>query len=609
VKIRQPPQPHSAPNFDFSTLYANAFQAELCGPKDTAAAISIGAAAVMSSPFFAGAIPALLPFGAAMAGSTRLTSRILDPWRKHFALKSSLGIKSSDSPAEAFSESGLMTGYTTDGGKPVFIPDDGLFRHALIEGMSGVGKTVAGSLMMLQQIQRGGGVLFEDGKLDQDNILSIYQFCVLCGRQNDFYVLNPGNPELSNTYSPIYDGDPDEISARLLGLIPSTESNAGADFYKQAANQGLVTLIAACQRAGYAFNFYDLSVLLNNAKALEDLLSKLTRAHPNSDEARNFRLFLDQYRVPANDTRNPLAGQVDLKKLKDTFGGIGGRLFTFGTGKFGAVMNSYNPDVRLYEAIKTNKIIYAALPTMGKGIAASNFGKMLLGDFRTAVSWLQANKADRPKIPYMAFFDEAGSYVYEEWALLFEQARSAGIFLLPAFQTESNLKAISDDFSERVIGNTTTKIYFRVGSQASAESAADVIGKVMATARSVTKTDGASESTPNLRATPNATTGDSKGISVAEREEERHIVTPDQLKQLDMGECVMIYGGKNIYNLRVPRVTITSEMVKKIGPIKLNKPRIRRKVNGLNYGDQKVLNRFLSTTKGKRDELEEELEA
>ena len=78
-----------------------------------------------------------------------------------------------------------------------------------------------------------------------------------------------------------------------------------------------------------------------------------------------------KYRVPNKDG----VSSIDMKRLKETFGGIGGRLFTFGTGKFGQVMNTYSPDVNLFEAVKQKKIIYVMLPTMGKDNAATNFGE------------------------------------------------------------------------------------------------------------------------------------------------------------------------------------------------------------------------------------------
>ncbi|MFX6803998.1 hypothetical protein ABTH20_21305, partial [Acinetobacter baumannii] len=69
-----------------------------------------------------------------------------------------------------------------------------------------------------------------------------------------------------------------------------------------------------------------------------------------------------------------LENMVDIKRMRETFGGIGGRMYMFGTGSFGKVLNTYTPEIDLFEAIKSNKIIYVALPTMGKNEAASNFG-------------------------------------------------------------------------------------------------------------------------------------------------------------------------------------------------------------------------------------------
>ena len=63
----------------------------------------------------------------------------------------------------------LLLGYAGDTGDPIWIDNEDAMRHLYIRGQSGVGKTVAASLMMFQQIQRGGGLLFMDGKIDADN--------------------------------------------------------------------------------------------------------------------------------------------------------------------------------------------------------------------------------------------------------------------------------------------------------------------------------------------------------------------------------------------------------------------------------------------------------
>jgi hypothetical protein len=483
----------------------------------------------------------------------------------------------------------LLLGYTIDTGEPIWASNDDLMRHFYIRGQSGVGKTVGASLMMFQQIQRGGGVLFMDGKIDADNLDMLYQMASWCGREHDLEVINAGDPKMSNTYNPILFGDPDEVAARIIGLIPSTESNAGADHYKQSGNQGITTLVGALQAAKVAYNFIDLTILLMSPKALNYLESIVP---PHLPEARALSIFLDQYRTGKD-------GAIDMKKLKDIFGGLGGRLFTFGTGTFGQVMNTYNPDVQIYRSIRNNKITYIALPTMGKDVAANNFGKMAVGDFRTAVSWIQSLPvSQRPWPPYMGFFDEAGSYVSATWSRLFEQARSAHIMLMPAVQTDANFAAISDELSEMIEGNTWIKAYYKLGSQGTAESAAEFIGKIKRVTRSLSVSDSVSETSPLINASPAQSSGDSSGFSYSEREEEEYRVSPDDLKALGKGEAVILYGGDRVYPVKIPRITFSKEFRERVGKAVINRPRPSFRPSppyqrGIGLFEQ--IDRFLST--------------
>jgi len=187
----------------------------------------------------------------------------------------------------------------------------------------------------------------------------------------------------------------------------------------------------------------------------------------------NFRLFLDKYK-----STSAKGIDIDVNKLRDIFGGIAGRMYDFGTGTFGEVMNTYTPEANIFEAVKANKIVYVMLPTMGKNEQAQNFGKMVVGDLRTAVSWVQAMpESERPHPPYMVFADEAGSYVGQSWPRMFEQARSARIWLMPATQTRANFEAISKELEQMITGNTWTKVFFKMGTYETAEAAANIIGK------------------------------------------------------------------------------------------------------------------------------------
>ena len=337
----------------------------------------------------------------------------------------------------------------------------------------------------------------------------------------------------------------------------------GADYFKQAANQGLLILVAALNKAGLAYNAVDLGILLMNQKALAYLENRV----PPSNEKTNLSLFLDQYRATNKDG----VSSIDMKRLKETFGGIGGRLFTFGTGKFGQVMNTYSPDVNLFEAVKQKKIIYVMLPTMGKDNAATNFGKIFMGDLRTTISWLQAMPdEEKPWPPCMAFCDEAGSYVNDSWNRIFEQSRSANVFLIPAVQTVANLDAISPELREMVLGNTWTKVFFKIGTMESAETAAEIIGKEMRVQDSISASGGKGRSGSDASAGPSGSASKNANSGVGERAVEEYNVSPYDLTALDKGEAIVSYAGNKVYHIRVPRLEMSEAALEMIGPVKLN---------------------------------------
>ena len=560
------------------------YRLRMGGTWDTIPLIGIAGAGIACSPFFTQAqiIPiealSLASYTMAAAGSATLTRRI----RKTLGFKlfdSKVSINSDD-PSDALQKpskgsdykpqpkngwNGMLMGYCVDTGKPLIIEWELWMRHCFIIGQSGVGKTVMGNWLMFQQITQGGGLLWIDGKLDIDNLNALNTMCAWAGRRGDLYVINPGDPSCSNTYNPILFGDADEVSARCLSLVPSSEGNPGTDYYRSAADQGIKTLVAAIQKTGLAYNFMDLSIMLQNEKALAYLESLVPKG---TSEAKQLSLFLEQFKVVDQKTH---VSRIDLKKLKDTFGGMGGKLHSFGSGNFGEITSSYTPDVNLFDAIKGNKIVYVALPTMGKAEASSAFGKMIVGDFRTAISWVQAlKKEDRPWPPYLGFFDEAGSYISDSWNRIFEQSRSAHIAMCPAVQTIANLDAVSEELREMVIGNMWTKAFFKIGTDATAELSSELIGTEMASAISLASTGGAGV---QAAAGTGSKTGVAQSISTGytEREEEVQRVSAQAFKELSIGETIVNFGGDMVFQLKVPRLTFTKTFLDAVGPFELNK--------------------------------------
>lgn len=535
------------------------------GFADNLALSAISAAAFAAHPaVLSGAAGGLIGTALAAAGGAWAAHRIANSGYRPVFDSSSVKINS-DEPPKASPGEGIMLGYTVDTGEPLVVPWDDWMRHCLVVGQSGVGKTVLGEWVLLQQIISGGGLLWIDGKLDPDNLYRLDAMCAWAGRRADLLVINAGDPSLTNSYNPILYGDADEVSSRVLSLIPSSENNPGTDYYRQAANQGVTTLVSAIQRTGLAYNFMDLSILLQNQRALS-MLENLVPAGP---ESKALKLFLDQFKQTNRDGIT----SIDMKRLKETFGGIGGRLHMFGSGNFGRITSTYSPDVNIYEAIRQNKIIYVMLPTMGKKEAASNFGKMMMGDLRSGIAKVQAlPKNERPWPPFLNFADEFGSYVTQAADRPFEQGRSAHVVMMPAFQTMANLDAVSEELREMVIGNTWTKVFFKVGTDDTAKKIVELIGNERRVALTLSISGGVSVRHDASRSTPKDASG-THSFGLTERTEEVEKVSADMLKKLGKGEAIVTYGGSKVYHIKIPAVSFDKAFLDEIGEFSINKRR------------------------------------
>ena len=377
-------------------------------------AAPVGAAVAASHPYFAGNPLALAALAGASYGGYRYFEK--EAARRLYKVKDDTNddfiLRSDAVPDSSFGAQGIRLGFTKDKNLPLDLPNAFASRHLAIIGQSGVGKTVLGQNVLWQQTARGGGWLFIDAKLDKDVRDQLAYMARVFGREDEFYVMNVSDPDNSNTYNPLLNGDPDSISSRLLNLLPNSENNPGSDFYKQTANYALTVLISALQSAKKRYTFMDLAIMLQSAAAI----NKIESLVPYDSEAfMVLQVFLDQFKK-----KDKTGIQVDVNKIKDLLGGMSGRIAQFGQNKFGKVFNTTTPEIDLTDIVKNNKMCYVMLPTMDKDVAALNLGKMVLSDFRTTVARMQElPQAERPNPPFICFADEMGSYVMPGISRLF----------------------------------------------------------------------------------------------------------------------------------------------------------------------------------------------
>lgn len=437
---------------------------------------------------------------------------------------------------------GITWGVTTDKNLNLNVSYDEMVRHTAIIGQSGVGKTVLVEDILFQHcLINGGGGLFIDAKYDAEVRDRLLRTFALFGRQDDILVININEPDLSNTYNPILNGDGDEIADRIMNLMPSAENSPGADFYRQSAYQVISALASALVKNKTLFTPSDLAILMSDPnRIVNKILDKLEDC---TEKTELYRL-IGAYKKTVKGPDNVPVQQIDKNKFTELVGGLTGRINRFGSNNFGKIMNTYAPEVDILDAMQKNKLIYIMLPTMGKNETSLQFAKMMISDLRSVIGRVQENPSLKPKKTFVCIMDEFGAYAQESASRLFEQARSANVALVPAFQSFSQLNKVSTDFKDIVIQNTWNKVFFKFGSEDEASIVSELIGKTKKHATSLSVTSTENTGINNTRTDQDAKEANVGGVGYSLNESFDVRVRSDVIKKLKMGEAIVISGVK-----------------------------------------------------------------
>lgn len=425
-------------------------------------------------------------------------------------------------------------------------------RHCLGIAATGGGKSNFLNLILKQQMMRGGGCLHVDGKNSKEAIEEFLSLARQHNRWQDVRIINIDNASLSNSYNPLLRGDADELTTRIMTLIPE----AGGDFFRSQAVKGLRAILGVLVKMGLPMNFADLTALMGTETALRWLVQN---APKESEEFLQFKVnFYDQ--MMETDRRTG-AQVMSEKKLQHTFGDLSGRLSNYSMGEAGKVLNSYNPDIDLLDAVKQNQLVYVALPMLSKKEAAIDFAKIMISDLRTAVGQIQ-NTTPKPSPVFLALLDEFSSYAMPSFDTLFEQARSAQVCLFPFIQTISSLKdkerGLSDDFCNKILGNTWNKISFVLQDPESCEVMSTIAGeqlkeKVSKGSSNTISFAGGDDDASLLR-----TGGRGSGVTTTTTMDYDAIVRPEDFRNLETGEAIFI-GRSDVLKMKVPYVGLKND--------------------------------------------------
>lgn len=200
---------------------------------------------------------------------------------------------------------------------------------------------------------------------------------------------------------------------------------------------------------------------------------------------------------------------------------------------FGRILNAEGPGALTLSRIRDEKAcLYIGLSTQGYGETATAVGKLFLGELLYN-SYKTLSKEDSRGLenPISIYFDEFGSLVTPEFIELQNKCRGAGMELTLAVQTASDIDRVNPDLTKQVIENAGNLFILKQRLQEGASIFSEAIGTIISKKQTYRVENGEQQK------------------SGSEREVHELVVHPDIIKNLGIGQCVLLRQGPTRVNL------------------------------------------------------------
>jgi conjugal transfer pilus assembly protein TraD len=201
---------------------------------------------------------------------------------------------------------------------------------------------------------------------------------------------------------------------------------------------------------------------------------------------------------------------------------------------FGKLLNAEKDGLTLSKIRDEKACVYIGLSTQGYGQTACAIGKLFLGELLHN-SYIMLSDINDPKKglknPISVYFDEFGSVVVPNFINLQNKCRGAGIELTVAVQTAADIDQISPELTKQVIENSGNLFVLKQRIAPSAQFYAETIGTILTKKQTYRIEE------------------DTKSSTGSEREANEFIVHSDIIKNLNIGQCILLRQGPSRINL------------------------------------------------------------
>jgi conjugal transfer pilus assembly protein TraD len=201
---------------------------------------------------------------------------------------------------------------------------------------------------------------------------------------------------------------------------------------------------------------------------------------------------------------------------------------------FGKYLGKDQNDYTLKRIREEKSCLYIGLSTQGYNKTAKAIGKIFLGELLyNSYERLNRSKksAENKANPIAVIFDEFGALVTDGFIELENKCRGAGIDLTMAIQTTADIDKISPELTVQVMENAANLFILKQRIASSASLLAESIGTI------ITKKQ------------TNMTENGERGDRGTEREVHELAVHADVIKNLNVGQCILLRQSPHKVNL------------------------------------------------------------
>ncbi len=242
----------------------------------------------------------------------------------------------------------------------------------------------------------------------------------------------------------------------------------------------------------------------------QDVLMKSVRDLYNQDKAISIGNIIEIY---------------ESKYLTDKTLGLLLKLKNIHTSDFGKILED-DGNALTFEDIRDQKVcLYIGLSTQGYGETAMALGKIFLGELLYSSYYQLINSpmsSTSIANPISVFFDEFGALVTPRFIELQNKCRGAGIQLFLAVQGVADIDRVDPNLTSQIIENSANLFILKQRVDSGASLLANAIG-----------------TTKSKKQTYKTERGHRQEAG-SEREVNEHICHPDIIKNLRVGQCVLL---------------------------------------------------------------------